>query len=113
MLVNEKHSIFCCIVMAIIANPIEVKAVGARIIRILFNDGTGGEVDLSHLSERGVFKKWDTEIPFSSVHINSENHAIVWDDELEIDSDNLYLKLSGKTFEEWQKEHEPFISKIF
>jgi hypothetical protein len=92
--------------MAIIANPIEVKAIGTRAISILFDDGTRGEVDLSHLSGKGIFKKWDTFIPFSSVHINPHNHAVVWDDELEIDSDNLYLTLIGKTFEEWQKEHE-------
>ena len=93
--------------MAIIANPIEVKATHDNIIWVLFSDDVSGEIDLSHLKGMGVFKKWDTVTPFSSVHINPENHVIAWDDELEIDADNIYLQLIGKTFEEWQKENKP------
>ena len=92
--------------MAIIANPIEVRAIGEKSIWILFADGVSGDVDLSHLKGKGVFRKWDSSVPFSGVHINPVNHIVAWDDELEIDADNLYLELIGKTFEEWQKEHE-------
>jgi hypothetical protein len=93
--------------MATIVNPIEVKATHDNTIWVLFADGVKGEIDLSELRGKGVFKKWDKELAFSSVHINPVNHVIAWDDELEIDADNIYLQLIGKTFEEWQKEHEP------
>ena len=93
--------------MALIVNPIEVKSAGNRKIWILFADGISGEIDLSHLQGKGIFKKWDHAVPFESVHINLINHAIVWDEELEIDSDNIYLQLIGKSFEEWRKENEP------
>jgi hypothetical protein len=93
--------------MAIIVNPIEVRATSDKSIWILFADGVSGEIDLSHLRGKGVFKKWENTVPFSSVHINPENHVVAWDNELEIDADNLYLELIGKTFDEWQKEHEP------
>ena len=83
-----------------IVNPIEVKAVGNRSIWIRFADGTSGNVDLSHLWGKGVFKKWETVVPFKNVFVNPENHSIAWDSELELDSDNLYLELIHKTFEQ-------------
>ena len=104
----EEICCYCCLrYMAAITNPIEVHSAAERKIWILFADGVSGEVDLKHLSGIGIFKKWDESIPFDTVRINPENHAIVWDDELEIDSDNLYLLLIGKTFQEWREEHEP------
>src|SRR6266513_237999 len=92
--------------MAIIANPIEVKAIDNKSIWILFADGTSGNIDLSDLRGKGIFKKLDSVAFFKKVYINPQNHVVAWDDELEIDSDNLYLQLIGKTFEEWQKEHD-------
>jgi hypothetical protein len=92
--------------MAAIVNPIEVHSAGERRLWILFADGVSGEIDLQHLAGKGIFKKWDYAVPFDGVHINPENHAVAWNEELEIDSYNLYLQLIGKTFEEWHKEQE-------
>jgi len=87
-------------------HPIEVRAVDDQKIFILFGDGVSGEIDLSHLHGKGIFKKWDTTTPFKNVFINPENHSIAWDEELEIDSENLYFKLIGMSFEDWQKLQE-------
>lgn len=49
--------------------PIEVKALPDYKIWIKYSNGTAGEVDLSHLAGRGVFKLWDDYQEFQAVHI--------------------------------------------
>lgn len=41
--------------------PVEVRAVGRCRIRLRYQDGSEGEVDLSHLAARGVSAAWDAE----------------------------------------------------
>ncbi len=69
-----------------------------------FDDGISGEVDLSHLSQKGVFAAWKTTLPFESVTLSKELGVPTWGEDLEIDAFNLYLTLVGKTFEEWKEE---------
>jgi hypothetical protein len=64
-----------------------------------FSDGVKGEVDLSDLAGKGVFKVWNDYSFFQKAHIGSERQ-IQWDDYIELCSDSLYLKLTGKTPEE-------------
>lgn len=56
---------------------------------IKFDDGLSGEVDLSHLTEKGIFKDaWKTPQMFSSVSINPETNTLSWkleDDEVDLD----------------------------
>lgn len=85
--------------------PIAVKALENYRIWLKFDDGTEGEADLSHLKGKGVFTFWDTENNFEKVYIDEESSAIAWSDIIELDSLNLYLKLTGKSFEEWRNEH--------
>ena len=70
-----------------------------------FNDDTEGVADLSHLSGKGVFKEWDENGLFYSVKIDPETDAIVWNDRIDIDALNLYLKIKNITFKEF-KEHQ-------
>jgi hypothetical protein len=67
-------------------------------LSIAFDDGTAGQVDLSHLAGRGVFARW-TEETFRAAHV-TEAGAVAWDDEIEIGSDTLYLKISGAAIED-------------
>ena len=90
--------------MATIANPIEVRPLANHRLWLKFTDGIFGEVDLSHLVGKGIFKAWDTTIPYSSVHIDAETKAIAWNNQLELCPDSLYLRVIGKTFEEWKEE---------
>ena len=68
-------------------------------IWVRFDDGTEGEVDLSHLAGRGVFKAWSDDAFFSSVHVGPAG-SIAWSDEVELCPDSVFLRLTGKSPEE-------------
>ncbi len=68
-------------------------------IRLEFADGVMGKVDLSHLAGRGVFKLWDHYENFKKVSI-IDGRRLAWSDEIDLDADALYLKLTGKAPEE-------------
>ena len=79
--------------------PIRVKALSDYRIYLEFSDGTKGEVDLSDLAGKGVFKAWDDYDFFERVRIG-QHREITWDEEIELCADSLYLKLTGKSPEE-------------
>ena len=75
--------------------PIAVKTLKKYLIWVKYDDGTNGELDLSHLAGKGIFKKWDVGGLFFKVYIDPESGAIAWDSELDICADNLYYKLKN------------------
>jgi hypothetical protein len=82
--------------------PTKVKSLDGYKVWIEFEDGESGEVDLSHLAGKGLFKAWDDRHFFDTVRIDSPYRAIVWGDtdELELCTDTFYLELTGKTIDE-------------
>jgi hypothetical protein len=56
-------------------------------------------VDLSHLAGKGVFALWNNYENFKKISV-VENRRLTWSDEIELDADSLYMKLTGKTPEE-------------
>ena len=78
---------------------IDVRALPGYRIWLRFEDGVEGEVDLSHLAGRGVFKVWSDRKVFEGVHIDGSG-AIVWSEGLDLCPDALYLRLTGTTVEE-------------
>ena len=78
---------------------VEVKALDGYRIWLRFADGVEGEVDLSHLAGRGVFKAWSDRKVFETVQVDRSG-AIVWNEELELCPDALYLRLTGKAPED-------------
>ena len=67
---------------------------------IQFDDGLEGEVDLSHLVGKGVFKAWDSIEFFKKVEIHPRMHTIVWyNGDQEIDLDPYVLR------DEVRKQH--------
>ncbi len=68
-------------------------------IWIEYADGTSGEVDLSHLVGRGVFKYWDNYENFKKVYVGKYGE-IAWSDEIDLCPDSLYMQMTGKTIEE-------------
>jgi hypothetical protein len=68
-------------------------------IWLKFDDGSVGEVDLSHLAGKGVFTLWNNLENFKSFSIES-GRSLTWSDEIDIDADSLYLRLTGKKPEE-------------
>ena len=78
---------------------VEVKPLSGYRIWLRYDDGAEGEVDLSHLAGRGVFKAWTDRKVFESVHVDSSG-AIAWNEDLDLCPDALYLRLTGKAAEE-------------
>jgi Protein of unknown function (DUF2442) len=79
--------------------PTLVQALPSFRIYLEFSDGSKGEVDLSDLANKGVFQVWNDYNFFEKVHIG-DHREIKWDDEIELSSDSLYLRLTGKSPEE-------------
>ena len=79
--------------------PVKVQARPKYRVYLEFSDGTSGEVDLSHLLGKGVFKAWDDYSFFEQVRIG-DHREIKWDNDVELCPDSLYLKLSGKSPQE-------------
>lgn len=65
-----------------------------------YEDGVEGEIDLSEWKGKGVFKIWDDEENFSLLNITN-NKKIEWGKDIDMDPDAFYLKIIGKTFEEY------------
>ena len=77
----------------------EVHALPGYKIRVRYEDGIEGEIDLSGYVGKGVFSAWDDLKFFDSVHV-SPHGSIAWNDEIELCPDSIYLELTGKTPEE-------------
>jgi hypothetical protein len=84
------------------ARPTELYKLNLR-----YDDNTQGVVDLSHLSGRGVFKKWTEKDFFFNVKIDPETNALVWNDAIDLDPDSLYLEIRGISFEEFKARPKP------
>jgi Protein of unknown function (DUF2442) len=78
---------------------VEVQALENYRLRIKFTDGVVGEVDLSHLAGKGVFTPWNQYENFRNVSIVN-GRWLAWSDEIDMDADTLYLKITKKTPEE-------------
>jgi hypothetical protein len=79
--------------------PVEIKALSDYRMWLRFEDGVEGTVDLSHLAGRGVFALWNDPAAFQGVHVGPHGE-LVWNDEVDLCPDSLYLKLTGKSAEE-------------
>jgi hypothetical protein len=62
---------------------------------VRFEDGVEGEVDLSELVGKGVFKRWEDVREFSQVFLDAESGAPSWPGELDVAPDALYHELAG------------------
>lgn len=79
--------------------PIEVRALTNFRIWLRYDDGVEGEIDLSDLAGRGVFKAWNEPAFFDSVRLASHG-AIEWGTEIDLCPDAMYMRLTGKSPEE-------------
>ncbi len=60
-----------------------------------YDDGVAGEVDLSHLAESELFKRWRDRRFFESLRIGPHG-GVEWDDDVALCGDALYLELTGQ-----------------
>ena len=76
--------------------PIEVEPRKGYRIWLRYSDGAAGEVNLSHLAGRGVFKAWNDRPYFETVHVTPDG-GIAWGEEIELCPDAIYMQLTGKS----------------
>lgn len=79
--------------------PVLVRALPKYRLYLEFSDGVTGQVDLSDLAGKGVFEAWNDYSFFKKVHLG-EHREVKWGDNIELCSDSLYLRLTGKPPEE-------------
>ena len=82
-----------------LVRPVHVEPREGYTIWIRFNDGQAGEIDLSDLAGKGVFRAWLDRKFFESVHLPSYR-SVSWPGELDLCADMLYMRLTGKSYEE-------------
>ena len=78
---------------------IEIRALEDYRLWLKYSDGTDGLVDLSHLAGKGVFAAWNDHAIFKKVSIGTSGE-LLWDNDLDLCPDALYLQLTGKKPEE-------------
>ena len=77
----------------------EVKLLGGYRLGLVFDDGTRGEVDFSDWVGKGVFALWRDPLVFERVRIGASGE-LVWDDQIDLCPDALYMSVTGKRAEE-------------
>ena len=82
--------------------PVAVEPREGFCIWIRYEDGAEGEIDLSDVAGKGVFKVWEDRNFFERVYV-SDHRSIAWDDELELCPDSLYMELTGISWDEYKK----------
>ena len=76
-------------------DEVEVRPLARYRVWLRYQDGTEGEVDLSHLAGKGVFSVWEQEGVFARVKLGPHGQ-IEWPGEVDLCPDALYLTLTGK-----------------
>ena len=79
--------------------PVDVTPLPGYRLRLRYADGVEGEVDLSGLVGKGVFRLWDDSNAFEAVSIGSSGE-IRWSDEVDLCADALYMQITAKSPEE-------------
>ncbi len=63
---------------------------------IQFDDGLEGEVDLSHLAGKGIFKAWESTDFFNKVHVDPKTDTLSWGNDMDLDPYVLREQISQK-----------------
>lgn len=67
---------------------------------VQFEDGVKGVIDLNSWRGKGLFAYWNEAENFKNFIITADR-KIEWNNEIDMDPDSFYLKLTGKNFEEY------------
>jgi hypothetical protein len=73
----------------------KIKVLEGYSLELTFDDGVSGTVNLSDLVGKGVFALWQDYDAFKKVCIGSSGE-LVWDEQVDLCPDSLYLKVTGK-----------------
>lgn len=80
----------------LLVRPTAVKALERYCIWIRFSDGAAGEIDLSDLAGRGVFKEWSSRSFFEALHVTPAG-GVAWGEDIELCPDALYMRLTSES----------------
>lgn len=75
-----------------------IEYISEYILHVKYIDGIEGDVELSNLVDKGIFKILKVRDNFAKAY--HTGYTIAWSDELQIDSDNIYMEISGKSFDD-------------
>jgi hypothetical protein len=64
-------------------------------LKVAFDDGLVGEIDLSDFIKEGIFALLQNEEEFAKVYFT--DYAVAWNDDLEIDLLAIYVELAAKS----------------
>jgi hypothetical protein len=75
---------------------VAVEVVGPHRLRLTFEDGMSGEVDVARLVVfEGVFAPLADPERFREVRVSADAGTVVWPDGADLDPDVLYAEVSG------------------
>ena len=74
---------------------VEVKAGEGYRVWLCYDNGVSGELDLSYLAGKGVFKAWNDSHLFKDVYLLPHGGGIAGSEELDMCADALYFELTG------------------
>ena len=69
-----------------------VAVIGDHRLRLLFDDGTAGDVDLSKLEWRGVFEPLRDPKYFAKVKVDTDAATVVWPNGADLAPETLYAE---------------------
>ena len=79
-----------------IPDVVSVEPTEAHRLRLVFDDGPIGEVDVAELVRFvGVFEPLDDPAEFRKVHVDRESGTVVWPSGADLDPLVLYAKAKG------------------
>ena len=82
-----------------VVKPITVEPRGGYKIWLRYSDGAEGEVDLSHLTGKGMFRAWEDRAFFESVQLGDFG-VVTWGEDIDMCPDALYIEITGKSVDE-------------
>jgi hypothetical protein len=85
---------------SMLRDVIAVQPLGEHRLRLKFDDGVEGEVDLGKILRfRGVFESLQNETAFQQVRVNPELGTIVWPNGADFDPVVLYSLVTGRAID--------------
>ncbi len=84
---------------------VAVEPLGDHLLRLRFDDGAVGEVDLSRRIEfKGVFAPLEDEGYFARVRVGKDSGTIEWPNGADLDPVVLYTWATGQPLPDWARE---------
>ena len=85
-----------------LVDVVSVRPLGGMRLRVKFDDGKAGEVDLGRwLPRRGVFRPLFAPAYFRRVRVDRDTGTIAWPNDADVDPVVLYHWVTGKPLPRW------------